>query len=773
MKIHRLIILLPFIVLFVPLHSWGAETVPLKVILNTMDKGEHLLMMTPDGDMLFSRGQLTELGFKGVPEKAMITEGGYVSLRSLAPGVSFSLHMQESALLITAEPQLLEKYVINMGYARPASVTYTKENSAFLNYAITYSAGDSFDFNSLSIPAEMGLFISDYLFYSNVSYTKTNTESSLVRMMTNITKDDTVNIIRYTAGDFFATSGALGGSGILAGVSMTKNFSLNPYFVKYQGLNLSGLIQTPSEVDLYINNVSMKKEKLPPGAFDFSNFYGQTGAGNATLVIKDAFGREQTIVTPFYLSSNLLKAGLHDYSYNLGFKRLNFGTKSFDYTEPGFLGYHRYGFSDTFTGGLRGEVNKDLINFGPLATFLIGRAGEFDTGIAVSKIRDGSYGYSAFLSYTYNSGILSGNAAFRYASRDYTNFSLEEASSRPHFEGRIGLGFHTELLGSISANVQFLSQYGEADIKRVNLFYSRTLGNNVSLSVSASRTDELTTTYQVFASLIFTLGKNHFGTLNYQSDDSQKTLSASIEKNPPRGPGWGYKFQVETKDNEQWEPGGLSYLQYNGPYGIYSATARRTSGANSYDVSMSGGIGFIDRSFYVSRPITDSFALVKVGDIEGAKVYYSNEEVALTNAHGKAIVPGLISYNDNKISYEAADIPVNYELKELEKYISPAYRSGSVIKFDITKIQSFEGRLFLVTKSKKIAAESAVLEVNIEGKIVEAVIGKRGEFYMENLKPGKFPAKMTLEDKQCNFEMIVPESEEITVTMGDIICEMD
>ena len=188
---------------------------------------------------------------------------------------------------------------------------------------------------------------------------------------------------------------------------------------------------------------------------------------------------------------------------------------------------------------------------------------------------------------------------------------------------------------------------------------------------------------------------------------------------------------------------------------------------------MSGGIEFLNNSFYMSRPVTDSFALVKVGDIEGVRIYYSNSEIATTNRKGNAMVPALISYNDNKLSFEPSDIPVNYELTEIEKYISPAYRSGSIVTFGIRKIQGFEGRLFLVRKGEKKPAESAVFEVKADGKTVEAIVGKRGEFYLENLRPGRFSAKITLEDKQCSFEIAVPDSKEMNVNMGDISCEMD
>lgn len=139
LKKLRFFLLISIVVFFFPLNLQAAETVPLKIILNTVDRGEHLVIMTPEGDLLFSREQLTELGFKGLPEKALITEGGYVSLKSLSPKVSFTLNMQEATLLVTAEPKLLEKYVIDMGYKRPEKVTYTKENSAFFNYAVSYS----------------------------------------------------------------------------------------------------------------------------------------------------------------------------------------------------------------------------------------------------------------------------------------------------------------------------------------------------------------------------------------------------------------------------------------------------------------------------------------------------------------------------------------------------------------------------------------------------------------------------------------------------------
>jgi outer membrane usher protein len=770
LKLFRHIILVLIIILSFPIPILAA-TVPLKVFMNTIDKGELFVSLTAEDDILLSVEQLKELGFKGIPEKADIKEG-LVSLKSLSPQVGFVLDVQESTLFLTVSPELLLKQAIDLGTRRPENVTHPKEDSAFLNYSINYSMDDQFDFQALNVPLETGVRTEDYLLESNFFYTRTDTETKLVRLMTNIIKDNPENIIRYTAGDFFASSGVLGGSAMLGGVSIMKNFSTNPYFVRYPGLQLSGLLKTPSRVDLYMNNVLVKQANLAPGEFDFSNLYSQTGAGNTVLVIKDAFGREERITTPFYLSTNLLKPGLHDYSYNLGFKRQDFGEKNFGYGEAAFLGFHRYGFSDIFTGGVRAEADNDMINLGPTVTFLAGQAGVIDSGLAFSRGGD-KYGYAAFTDYTYNNTFFSGNASLSHFSEDYTNLSLQGGGPKPHFQAQAGIGLNLRRLGSISTSFQYLSNYHEPEIKRESAFYSRNLGHKVSLSVNAARTERTSVTYEFFAGLTFTLENNHFGTVSYQQQDSYKALSASIEKNTPVGPGFGYRLQANTQNAENQTFRANSYFQYNGPYGSYSASARRASGVNTYDLNLSGGAAFIENSVYFSRPINDSFALVKVDDIAGAKIYYSNNEVAVTNGKGEAIVPSLISYNDNKLSFEATDIPINYELKELEKYVAPPYRSGSVVRFDLAKIQAFEGRIFLVARGERTPAEFAGLEIMVEGEVKEAVIGKRGEFYLENLNPGRFPAKITIGDKECVFEMGVPESRETTVKLGDMSCEMD
>ncbi len=102
-------------------------------------------------------------------------------------------------------------------------------------------------------------------------------------------------------------------------------------------------------------------------------------------MITDALGRQETVTVPYYTSAQLLKPGLHDYSYNIGYQREAFGQKSAEYGDAAFLGFHRYGISDSLTAGVRAEADADVMNGGISTTFLLGTFGEFDTSVAFSQ----------------------------------------------------------------------------------------------------------------------------------------------------------------------------------------------------------------------------------------------------------------------------------------------------------------------------------------------------------------------------------------------------
>ena len=758
-----------------PFRLQASETVVLRIFVNTEDKGDYFMLLTKEADVLLRLPDFLEIGFRetaNVPETT-IEQEKYVSLKSLAPLVTFEVDEYDSALRITTEPTLLEKSIVDLGYKGPADVLYTQDSAAFINYGLNYSAVDSFNFRSLTLPWEAGISIDGTLGFSSFSYTKTDEDENFSRLFSNITVDDRITLRRVVLGDFSAYSGTLGSGGIFGGLSISKDYAINPTFRRFPGLEFTGVLETPSEVELYMNDLLVGREHLPAGSFQFMNLSGVTGDGDATFIIRDAFGRETRVENPFYLTTQLLKPGLNDYSYNVGFKRKELGQKSFAYGDPAFVGFHRYGFTRSFTGGLRAEADQNFVNLGASTTFVPWRLGETNTSVAVSN-DEGKYGYGGFLSYFHGGGHFSGSFSVSGFSRDYSNLSLSSFRVNPRLQRSISAGFNQRGFGSLSASYSDTDYYTNPESRRVSIFYSRNLWRNASLQLRASRTERDETVNEIFAGLVINFGDGKSGSLSYQVQDGNATEIANIQQNPPLGPGLGCRLLVAHNEDAQNDSGieGNAAAQYRGPYGIYSADYNRIAGQDIYDVGVSGGVAIIDNTAYLSRPVTDGFALVKAGDLDGVKVNYSNQVVGTTNGHGEVIVPNLISYYDNNLSIETGDIPVNYEIEKIEKHVSPPVRGGSIVEFPVSRIQGFTGYLYVVEQGERKPAQYWGLRLKLAGASREFIVGKGGEFYFENIPAGRYPAVIFSQDRECDFDLTVPKSDAIMVDMNELNCEI-
>ena len=94
---------------------------------------------------------------------------------------------------------------------------------------------------------------------------------------------------------------------------------------------IGGLARQDSVVDVFIDNVQREARSVPPGPFALESLPVVTGAGEVQLRVTDLLGREQLITQSYYVSSRLLKPGLHDFGYELGALRRDYGRESFDY----------------------------------------------------------------------------------------------------------------------------------------------------------------------------------------------------------------------------------------------------------------------------------------------------------------------------------------------------------------------------------------------------------------------------------------------------------
>jgi outer membrane usher protein len=284
----------------------------LSLSVNNVLHGETSVVLH-DKDVMVKIDDLKNAGLRGFAGTRVTIKGQrMVSLASLAPAVTFEFDDRDLELKLVATTALLAPTELSFGTSRPADLEFRRDTSGFLNYSMTLS-----NLTTWGGFFEGGFSYKGGLFYSGLSATAT----SVTRGLSNYTYDDRTDLRRYIVGDSFVSTGILGGTVLLGGVSIAKNFSIDPYFIRFPTQDVAGVLTTPSTVGVDRNGLLIKQEELPPGAFNLNNIPSIIGQGNTQVVIRDALGNVREINTPYYVGAQLLQKGLSEYDYGVGFQR--------------------------------------------------------------------------------------------------------------------------------------------------------------------------------------------------------------------------------------------------------------------------------------------------------------------------------------------------------------------------------------------------------------------------------------------------------------------
>lgn len=771
-----------------------AETIVVRVRLNTEDKGDIFAERTPDRDFLIKIQDLKAMGFKDPLGTLVVVDGEhYISLRSMR-GVNFEFQETRLALNISAEPQLLGSKAFGLAGQQRGKGMVPQSPSAFFNYALTTS-GATATSDRVDFSGEVGWRWGNYLFQSDGNTAQTaNGGRKFVRLMTSATHDDRDNLQRTVAGDYFTPSRDFSTGVSMGGVSVSKLYGLNPYLVQFPMQSIGGTVALPTDLEVYLDGQRIRTEKLQPGGFELRDILAYGGAQNVQLVLRDSFGRVQQLNYSFYFSDQPLRAGLHEYSYNLGAMRRAFGADSNRYGPAAFSMFHRYGFSNALTAGVRAEGTKHLLNAGPLATVVLGSSGVFSLALAASSIA-GRQGAAGLASYTFQSRNWSMGATYRRDWREYASLGDPPMVTNRKAEGSLTASYYLPQRGTVSLSHSFLTarsgvtpsiatpaqpfKVSTLDSRRVTtVSYSAPLVSGWAsfvASLSHIKEKDKQRRNEVFVGVTVFLSKDYFAAANYRGDRERHFESLQFSKNQPVGEGLGY---VVTADRAS-DPTGSnlqlkSNIQYNAPAAILRAELGRYNGQgqrrDDYRLSVSGGVGYVGGSVALGRPITDSFGIVQVGKLADVGVLVNGQLLGRTNAQGQVFVPTLSPYFDNDVSIAAESVPIEYSIPSTVKKISPSLRGGALIDFAVTKVQAFSGKLKYQQGGASKPVEYREITFMVEGTTQSLQTGRGGEFYIENLKPGIYAATVPVEGKPCLFDLDIPKTDETFVELGDLEC---
>lgn len=520
-----------------------------ELVVNQLPQGEALIILR-ENDLLIRQSDLEESGLQtSVEHQELIEQVPYVSLASLTNTVRYQFDERTLVLNLTAQPEILGKTQVDLGSTPPPDIVYSRDTSAFFNYAISQQNLSSYAFSG-----ELGVSFQGNLLYSSFSQLS---GGSFQRQFTNLTVDDREGMTRWVFGDSFASTDGLGGSAFLGGISVARQFDLNPYFVRQPTFDLSGAVLTPSTVEAFVNGKRVRREELSPGQFKLNNLLLPSGSGTTQVVIRDAFGREQELTTPFYFSAELLKPGLSEFNFHLGWRRQRL-QYSWEYDTPIFLAHYRQGVSPWLTAGGRLEVTPDMASSGATVTAAF-PIGSLDVSAAASS-EAGADGSAASLTYSYSGRQIGFGGSLRYFSDHYANTSLRTSDDRPNLEANAFVW--TALTRALNLGVRYsTANYRDAGpTSQLSLSSTFQLSQQANLSLSANRSvQNQEVAHNLFVGLNYRLENGVSANLFQGFRDEEGETTFSLQKSASGAERLGYRLQINTSDQQSIGSGRLLY----------------------------------------------------------------------------------------------------------------------------------------------------------------------------------------------------------------------
>ena len=738
----------------------AADEVLLDVFINQQRK-DTVLFLRSDGRLFAGAEDLRRWRVR-VPEANPLTLYGedFYALDALA-GLTYRLDDSTQTLAMQVPSGLFDATRL-MGKETIFSAPAPASLGGFLNYDVTANH-EQRQTNTNGL-LELGSFGSWGTAQTRILALDLNGQASAIRLDTTWTRDQPMELASLRFGDAISGTSSWGGAVRFGGMQWATNFSVQPGFVTFPLPGISGEAALPSTVDLYVDNALRMRRKVPSGPFSIEDLPVPNGRGDARLVVRDILGREQIITQPFNTNSRLLKQGLHDYSYEVGFVRRNFGIDSNNYGRPVAVGTHRLGITEQFTGEVHGELLGHQQTVGLGGVLMLPAAGVLSGSFAASHSDRGVGGFLG-LGFRRQSRSFSFGMNTQFASQRFVKLGMQPEELAPRHTSQAFVSLATTDYGAFSARYTQQAFHDQEAKTIVSGSYAREIGSlgNLSMSVMRFLSGDANTVFSLNFSM--RLGNRTNANISTSAKPGREQAQLQLGRSVPAGSGVGYSLIAGAGDSDRRQ----AELDFQNQFGSYSFGAAQSSDQTAFRGSASGGVTFLGGSAFLSRRITDSFAVVQVPGYSGVGVYAANQLVARTDANGTALLPRLRAYQKNTVRIEQADLPLDAQIDAVQLDAVPYFRSGLLLKFPVKRSRGALLTVVLENGDRLPAgAQAQIIGDNVEqNEIFPAGMG--GELYLTGLAASN-RLRVTWLEQSCEFMLPFPESTEPLPYLGTYTC---
>lgn len=507
--------------------------------------------------------------------------------------------------------------------------------------------------------------------------------------------DDPDRMLRWAVGDLSYPATGFQNFQPLAGITVARNFSLQPYRVTEPLGQTSFFLRSSSRVEVLINGRLVQTLQLPAGPHSLRDFLFASGSNAVELRITDDVGRVESVRLSFFYDTRLLAQGEQEFAYSVGVpSHLAGAGKSYETEQPAFSLFHRIGLTDTLTTGLNAQGNADQQMLGIEAAWAT-PFGTFQPDLAVSRTDACGFDSAWRLGYTYfDAGSPWGSswsAAIQHRGRHFAALgNLDPHNSiATEISARYGQRLPWQMSAGIGGSYQ-LHRDRERDTTSINASLNKSFGRGSNLNITFDRRTTTTGETDHRALLTVTLlwpdGRNSirasYDTLSDTARASWRYASARVVG------GLAAELGAQRTRDDYSVFGNARYTGYRGEFELAQNVTTPQTASEQVESRTSARLGtalvFADGQFALSRPVRDSFAIV-VPHREFAAQTIGVDPVdgrfsARSDVFGPAVVPDLSSYLVRNLVVDAPDLPFGYELGPRTRTVFPTYKSGTILR---------------------------------------------------------------------------------------------
>ncbi len=583
--------------------------------------------------------------------------------------------------------------------------------------------------------------------------------------------------LRLNAGNLILPAAGLKSQGNLTGIGAARDSAYSFRTAERLEAQQEIVLRSAADVSIYVNDRVVKVLRLPPGRHRIGDFPFLNGLNTLRIEIHEEGSPPRTILLSVPFESGLLMR--RDYSYSAAV-----GTKEWTSRNPVVTAYGRYGLLDYLTVGLNGQAGLDRGLFGAEAIWA-SPAGNFKTELGVSSDRTGAPDFGGQLQYRLAVasrpdlpviGVSARYTGKRFlapgseaAANDYAwNFSAVASQAVPGGIGlNFGAGYQTgwgDSAGTTTGSFSIMKNFGGGTT--LSFFLAAETGRTADpvwkggVTLTISPPGERTTV-NVSHDIV-----NGPAYVDYQVRPKKNLgspgYSASLE---------GIPFGNETASSARI---GATYAHELFETSAYNTVQRGPDGKPPFlekiNLSAASALAFSDGTWAVTRPISDSFAIVVPEGIEGRRVRVSSGgDSVLTAKEGEvATVPDIRSYQPRALIADIPELPPGKEAGPRNRLLLPSYKSGYTLRVGITSTRYGKGALtFLDGKPIALQGGEIVSRDDPGRPSFPFYTDEEGSFEYFGFVPGTYELRLFVHE-MARIDFTIPESGEAFTDLGNL-----